>query len=62
MLLSRKRSPTLGGSIKMDLSYAIILTNDGTFVTLYRQPIVKKQVDDPSIPLNELDWSDDEFE
>jgi hypothetical protein len=39
MLLSRKWAATLGGSIQMDLSYATIPANDGTFVTLYRQPL-----------------------
>jgi hypothetical protein len=39
MLLSRKWVTTLGGSIQMDLSYATIPTYDGTFVTLYRNPL-----------------------
>jgi hypothetical protein len=62
MLLSRKWDATLGGSLQMDLSYATIPTRDGTYVTLYRQPIVKNQVEDPNVPLNEDDLSDDEFE
>jgi hypothetical protein len=54
MLLSRKWVATLGGSLQMDLSYATIPTLDGDFVTLYREPIVRYQVEDPQDPMNEL--------
>jgi hypothetical protein len=53
-LLSRKWDATLGGSIQMDLSHATILINDGTFFTLYKNCIVKHQVEDPSVPLNSI--------
>jgi hypothetical protein len=46
MLLYRKWAATLGGSIQMDLSYATIPTNDGTFVTLYRHHVVRYQVEE----------------
>jgi len=55
MLLSRKWAEKLGGSIQMDLYCATNLANDGTFFTLYKQPIVRHQVEDPSVPLNDLD-------
>jgi hypothetical protein len=61
MLLSRKWTTTLEGSIQMDLSYATILTYDGTFVTLYRRFTMRHQVEDPKVPLNELIWDDEEF-
>jgi len=62
MLLFRKWTATLGGSIQMDSSYASILANDRTFVTMYKKPIVKYQANDPSVPLNELECSDDKFQ
>jgi hypothetical protein len=47
MLLSREWETTLGGSLQMDLSYATIPHPEGGFVTLYREPIVRYQVEVP---------------
>jgi len=38
----------------MDLSYATILTLDVDFDTLYGEPVVRYQVEDPQDPMNEL--------
>lgn len=61
MLLSRKWVANLGGSIQMDLSYATILTCEGTFVTLYREHPRMYHVEDPIEPMNELICANDEF-
>jgi hypothetical protein len=54
MLLSQKWVVDLGGSIQMDLYYAIIPTYEGTFVTLHREPMRRYHVEDPQDPENEL--------
>jgi hypothetical protein len=50
---------TLGGSIQMDLSYATIPTPDGDYVTLYIEPIVRYQVEDPQNPVNDIMYMDE---
>jgi hypothetical protein len=53
IILSRKWSANFGGNLQMDLSYATILTPDGKPFILYREPIVKYQVEDPKEPINQ---------
>lgn len=61
MLLSRKWAATLGASLQIDLSYATIPTPNGTFFTLYRQLVVKYQVEDPQDHVNEVVNIGEEF-
>jgi hypothetical protein len=52
MFLFRKWDASLGGSLKMDLSYAIIPTCEGTFVPLHREQFRIFHVEDPKEPMN----------
>ena len=54
MLLSRKWAATLGGNLQMELSHAIVSTLDEDFVTLYREPLMRYQVEYPQDITNEL--------
>jgi hypothetical protein len=45
----------------MDLSYATIPTCENTYVTLYREPMMKYHVEDPKDPMNELVCVEDDF-
>jgi hypothetical protein len=60
MLLSRKFSTDLGGSLQMDISYATIPTQEGTFVTLYREQFKRYHVEDPKEPMNEFVYTVDD--
>jgi hypothetical protein len=42
----------------MDMSYAIISTHKEYFSTLYREPIVRYQVEDPQNPMIEIMYLD----
>jgi hypothetical protein len=59
MLFSRKLVATLGGSLQMDLSYATIPNHEGGFVTLYRELVVRYQVEGPQSLMNEIMYLDD---
>jgi len=61
MLLSRKWAANLRASLQIDLSYATIPTPNGTFFTLYRQLVVKYQVEDPQDHVNEVVNIGEEF-
>jgi hypothetical protein len=52
---------TLGGSLQMDLSYATIPHPEGGFVTLYREPIVRYQVESPKGPMDEVFYLDEKM-
>lgn len=51
MFLSRNWVVSIGGNIQIDISFATIPTSKGTFVTLYREPTIRYQVEDPNDPL-----------
>ena len=53
MLLSRKWDASLGGSIQMDWTYAIIPASEDAHVKLYREKERKYHVEDPDEPDNE---------
>ena len=61
ILLSIKWVASLGGSIQMDLLHATIPTCEGTYVTLYREPMMNCHVEDPAEPMNDLICVDDKF-
>jgi hypothetical protein len=54
MLLSREWVATLGGILHMDLSYATIPHPEGGFVTLYREPFSRHQVESQKNPTDEI--------
>ena len=45
----------------MDLLHATIPTCEGTYVTLYREPMMNCHVEDPAEPMNDLICVDDKF-
>jgi ribonuclease HI len=59
MLLNRKATVDLGGSLQMDLSYDTIPTPDGNIFKLNREVYRKYHVEDPNNPKNELKWTDE---
>jgi hypothetical protein len=59
MLLNRKTTADLGGSLQMDLSYATIPTPDGGTFKLNREVYRKYHIEDPKKPQNELNWTDE---
>jgi len=56
MLLYRKWVATLGGILQMDFSYVTILTLEGDFFTLYREPVMGYQVEDPQKPTSGITY------
>jgi hypothetical protein len=59
MLLNRKETADLGGSLQMDLSYATLPTPDGITFKLNREVYRKYHVEDPKNPINELEYDDE---
>jgi hypothetical protein len=59
MLLNRKTTADLGGSLQMDLSYATLPTPDGNTFKLNTEVYRKYHVEDPKHPKNELKWTDE---
>lgn len=59
MLLYKKWVATLGGILQMDFSYATIITLEGDFFTLYREPFMGYQVEDPQKPASEIMYLDE---
>ena len=53
MLLSRKWGATLGGSIQMDWTYAIVPASDFSLVKFYSKKKKRHHVENPQRPLNE---------
>jgi hypothetical protein len=52
MLLSRSWASKLGGSLKMDMTYATILVFGGETMRLYRETKLSYTVSDPNHPNN----------
>jgi ribonuclease HI len=59
MLLNRKTTVDLGGSLQMDLSYATLPTPHGSTFKLTREVYRKYHVEDPKNPKNELKYDDE---
>jgi hypothetical protein len=59
MLFSRKWVVTLGENLHMDLSFSRIPNLDGDFVTIYRELVVRYQVEDPQNIVNEIMYLDE---
>jgi hypothetical protein len=54
VLLSRKWTTTMGGTMQMDLTYASIPNANQELVTFHRAPFMRDFVEDPSDPCNEV--------
>lgn len=54
MLLSRKWTAGVGGTLQMDLSHATIPNSNYEMVKVYREPYMKYHIEDPKDPNNEV--------
>ena len=59
LLLSRKWDATLGGSIQMDWTYAIVPASEFSLVKLYYEKEKRHHVENPQRPLNEYAYHAD---